>query len=125
MRAGADQRVQQSLDVVRVTGNNAVHPGTIDFNDSADVSTLFELINYITDTLITRPKKTREMFDNLPEEDKKRIKKKGLENLISALQNSPIIFLIGHYWRFSEETKKLDPVFMRFGFRANFKKNIR
>ncbi len=76
VRAGADQRVQQSLDVVRVTGNNAVHPGTIDFNDSADVSTLFELINYIADTLITRPKKTREMFDNLPEEDKKRIKKR-------------------------------------------------
>ena len=43
----------------------------------------------------------------------------------SKVENSPIINIIGHYWRFSEETKKLDPVFMRFGFRANFKKNIR
>ena len=76
VRAGVDKRVQQALDVVRVTGNNAVHPGTIDFNDSTDVSSLFELINYIADTLITQPKKTSEMFDNLPEGDKKRIKRR-------------------------------------------------
>ena len=74
--AGVDKRVQQALDVVRVTGNNAVHPGTIDFDDSTDVSSLFELINYIADTLITQPKKTSEMFDDLPEGDKKRIKRR-------------------------------------------------
>ena len=76
VRAGVDKRVQQALDVVRVTGNNAVHPGTIDFDDSTDVSSLFELINYIADTLITRPNKASEMFDNLPEGAKKGIKKR-------------------------------------------------
>ena len=74
--AGVDKRMQQALDVVRVTGNNAVHPGTIDFDDSTDVSSLFELINYIADTLITQPKKTSEMFDNLPEGAKKGIKRR-------------------------------------------------
>ena len=76
VRAGVDKRVQQALDVVRVTGNNAVHPGTIDFDDSTDVSSLFELINYIADTLITRPNKASEMFDNLPEGAKRGIKRR-------------------------------------------------
>ena len=76
VRAGVDKRVQQTLDIVRVTGNNALHPGTIDFDDSTDVSALFELINYIADTLITRPKKTSKMFDNLPAEAKNRIKRR-------------------------------------------------
>ena len=53
---GLDKRIQKALDIVRVTGNNAVHPGEIDFDDSTNVSSLFELINFITDELITRPK---------------------------------------------------------------------
>ena len=76
VQAGVDKRVQRALDVVRVTGNNAVHPGTIDFDDSTDVSSLFELINYIADTLITRPNKASEMFDNLPEGAKRGIKRR-------------------------------------------------
>ena len=76
VRAGVDQRVQQLLDVVRVTGNNAVHAGTIDFNDFTDVSILFNLINNIAGTLITQRKQISGMFDNLPEEDKNRIKRR-------------------------------------------------
>ena len=47
VKKGLDERIQQALDIVRVTGNNAVHPGEIDFNDSTDVQTLFGLINLI------------------------------------------------------------------------------
>ena len=42
-----DTRVQQSLDIVRITGNNAIHPGEIAFDDTTDVQAIFELINII------------------------------------------------------------------------------
>ena len=73
---GLDQRIQQSLDIVRVTGNNAVHSGEIIFDDTTDVHTLFQLINVIANTLITQPKQTQELYDNLPEGARKAIEKR-------------------------------------------------
>ena len=70
---GLNPQIQQALDIVRVTGNHAVHPGEIDFNDTTDVQTLFELINVIADTLITQPKRIDAMFNRLPENDRKAI----------------------------------------------------
>jgi len=65
---GLDVRIQQALDVVRVIGNNAVHPGQIDLRD--DVGTaekLFDLVNIIADAMISQPKRIAEMFNGLPE----------------------------------------------------------
>ena len=76
VKKGLDTRVQQALDIVRVTGNHAVHAGVIDFDDTTNVQTLFELINVIAETLITQPKRIKEMYDNLPEKDQKAIKKR-------------------------------------------------
>ncbi len=73
---GLDPKIQQSLDILRVTGNNAVHPGVIDFDDITDVQAFFLLINVIADTLISHPKQIEKMYDNLPEDDKKAIKKR-------------------------------------------------
>ena len=67
VKKGLDVRVQKSLDVVRVTGNNASHHGKIIFDDTTDVHTLFQLINIIADVLITQPKQIQATFDNLPE----------------------------------------------------------
>ena len=66
VKKGLDPMIEQSLDIVRVTGNNAVHPGVIDFDDASDVQPLFELINLIADSLLTRPKKVKELHDRLP-----------------------------------------------------------
>lgn len=68
VRAGLPVRVQQSLDAIRVIGNNAVHPGEIPVNEEADnVFALFSLINMIVDQQITQPKHISQIFDSLPE----------------------------------------------------------
>ena len=76
VKKGLDQRIQQSLDIVRVTGNNAVHLGEIVFDDTTDVQSLFDLVNAITEDFITRPQRIQKLYDNLPEKDKKAIEKR-------------------------------------------------
>ena len=73
---GLNPQIQQSLDIVRVTGNNAVHPGVIDFGDTTDVQVLFQLVNIIADALITQPKQIQGIYDNLPEDKRKAIEKR-------------------------------------------------
>lgn len=76
VKKGLDLQIQQALDLVRVTGNHAAHPGEIVFDDTTDVQELFNLINTITFFLITQPKQTRERYDNLPKKDKENIAKR-------------------------------------------------
>lgn len=74
---GLPEKIQKALDVVRVIGNNAVHPGQIDLRD--DVKTaivLFELLNMIVESQIAQPKRVDEIFGKLPEGAKKHIKKR-------------------------------------------------
>lgn len=76
VKKGLDERVQQSLDIVRVTGNEAVHPGVIDFSDETDVEMLFGLINVIAESLISQPKRIQNLYDNLPEKAREAIEKR-------------------------------------------------
>ena len=74
---GLPVEIQQALDVVRVVGNNAVHPGTIDLDDNPEtVSTLFLLINAIADRMITQRKKVAELYGALPPGVLEQIKKR-------------------------------------------------
>ena len=60
--------IQQALDVVRVVGNNAVHPGELSEVDIADVATsLFELVNIIVEDRIARPKALEALYMRLPQ----------------------------------------------------------
>jgi len=68
VKNGLDVRVQQALDVVRVIGNNAVHPGQIDLRDDrATAEKLFGLVNLIAEIMITQPKHVAAMYASLPE----------------------------------------------------------
>lgn len=77
VKKGLNPLVQKSLDVVRVIGNEAVHPGVIDLKDDIDtVTTLFQLLNAIADQMISHPKNVQAMYDKLPEPKRKAIEKR-------------------------------------------------
>lgn len=63
---GLPEIVQQSLDVVRVTGNDAVHPGQIDTDNPDTVGQLFDLTNVIIEYMIALPKKVSGIYSTLP-----------------------------------------------------------
>jgi len=78
VKKGLNPLVQQSLDIVRVVGNGAVHPGVLDLKDDRDTATrLFELINAIADQMITHPKAVQSMYKKLPESKRKAIEKRN------------------------------------------------
>jgi hypothetical protein len=65
--AGLDPRVQQALDVVRVIGNESVHPGQIDLRDDRAIAeSLFRLLNLIVDKTISEPKHVKAVYEALP-----------------------------------------------------------
>lgn len=77
VKRGLDSRVQQALDVVRVVGNHAVHPGQIDLRDDrATAEKLFGLVNLIAEIEITQRKHIAEMYAALPEGALKAIEKR-------------------------------------------------
>jgi hypothetical protein len=77
VKVGLDVRVQQALDVVRVIGNNAVHPGQIDLrDDKATAERLFALVNLITEITISQPKHIKSMYEKLPDNALKAIEKR-------------------------------------------------
>ena len=56
------------MDVVRVIGNNAVHPGQIELRDDrATAEKLFALVNLIAERMISEPRHVEAMFNSLPE----------------------------------------------------------
>ena len=61
-------QVVKVADTLRITGNNAVHPGQIsdeDFDRAA--AKMFDLINFIVKKAITEPKELDELYQLMPE----------------------------------------------------------
>ncbi len=75
---GLNPTVQKSLAIVRVIGNEAVHPGVIDLKDDRDTAnSLFVLINAIADQMISHPKIVEEMYQKLPVSKRQAIEKRN------------------------------------------------
>lgn len=67
VKKGLRVEVQQALDIVRVIGNDAVHPGQLDLKDDyKTASTLFSLVNVIVNAMITQPREIGEVYEKLP-----------------------------------------------------------
>jgi len=72
---GLSPKIQQALDLLRVIGNNAVHPGQINLDDDITIAfKLFHILNFIVDEMITKPKELELLYsDIIPEETKEHI----------------------------------------------------
>lgn len=75
VKRGLSRDVQQALDIVRVVGNKAVHPGQIafDVDDYATATMLMHLLNMIVTRMISEPNEINCLYQGLPESVKKSI----------------------------------------------------
>lgn len=77
VKKGLPVQVQRALDFCRVIGNNAVHPGEIMINDSPEIAhNLFNMINYIIEDRISRPRQIEDLYCQLPEGARKAIEER-------------------------------------------------
>jgi hypothetical protein len=83
VQRGLSPKVQKALDVVRVIGNNAVHPGQIEMTDNKEMAiTLFRLIKIIVESMITHPTHIDEIYGALPERALKGIERRDTPKAI-------------------------------------------
>ena len=81
VKKGLDPKIQKALDIVRVTGNYAVHPGEMSIEDNPEIVTrLFHLVNMIVQDMITKPNELTQLFEELPEKDRKNIEVRDKKN---------------------------------------------
>ena len=67
VRKGLPARIQQALDSLRVIGNEAVHPGTIDLRDEPETAVaLFGVLNVIVQDRIAQPKEIAALYGKIP-----------------------------------------------------------
>lgn len=72
---GIPENIEKACDIVRIIGNETVHPGTLDIRDNPQiVSELFVLINTLADYLYLHCERVSELHSILPPE-----KLKGIE----------------------------------------------
>ena len=65
-----DEQARMLAAYLRITGNNAVHPGQIDEDEDAQkrVSVMFPFVNSLVQRLIADPAEINELYEQLPEE---------------------------------------------------------
>ena len=71
-----DDNIKDSLDIVRLTGNDALHSNQIDMDDQTNVDYMFELINEIVESLISSPKRRKSMLEKFGQNPLDSIKKR-------------------------------------------------
>ena len=71
-----DDTIKDSLDIVRLTGNDSLHGNKIDMTDQTNVDYMFILINEIVESLIALPKRRKDMLEIFGESRLDSIKKR-------------------------------------------------
>lgn len=84
-------QVVKVADTLRITGNNAVHPGQIVDEDFDKVAAkMFDLINFIVKKAITEPKELDELYQLMPENARTAAEAQDKRNLQNQVQNPSI-----------------------------------
>lgn len=80
--SGLSVKIQQALDLLRVVGNNAVHPGQINLDDNSEIALkLFQILNLIANELISKPKEIESLYNDIvPKETKEHINQRDGNN---------------------------------------------
>ncbi len=80
VKGGLAAQVQQAMDMLRVTGNDAVHPVqtiVLESDEEAGlVPGLFEMLNFIVEQVVDRQAHIDRLFGQLPESARKVIEKR-------------------------------------------------
>lgn len=78
VQKGLPRSIQQALDVVRVIGNKAVHPGQISFDvdEKGTAIMLMRLLNTIVERMISEPNEIDALYQGLPASVKESIEKR-------------------------------------------------
>ena len=71
-----DDTIKDSLDIVRLTGNDSLHSNRIDMDDQTNVDYMFILINEIVESLISSPKRKKDMLEKFGQNRLGSIKKR-------------------------------------------------
>jgi len=80
VKKGLNPTIQKSLDSLRITGNNAVHPGELDLTEDTErVIKLFGLVNFIAEKMITEPKEIDSFYNDMPDGSKKAVEERDGE----------------------------------------------
>jgi len=76
VKKGLPVQIQQAWDAVRIVGNESVHPGTINLNDTPTIAhALFDFVNIIVQVMIAQPKQIDDLYNSLSD-----AKLKGIED---------------------------------------------
>lgn len=71
---GVSTHLQKALDIIRVIGNELVHPRQININDNRNSALLlFKFINYIVETKIAVPAEVDSLYELLPKSKREQI----------------------------------------------------
>ena len=66
VKKGLSADIVKAMDLLRVTGDNAVHPGEIDLNDRPEIAfNLFKIVNFIAEKMITEPRRLTVFYDEV------------------------------------------------------------
>lgn len=85
VQKGLPEEIQQALDIIRVIGNESVHPGELDLRDDQETALqLFQLINFIIEERISRKKRISSLFSLLPEGKRKGIEARDKDKPVEA-----------------------------------------